>query len=110
MISLLPTDAPANAANFDQIWDLRFSATPEQPGRDIYDSTLKTVFYLWLQNTVLRRYNDRKEQLIKQMGGGDTKIATDIFGGARDANDTSVDGQNNIPADNLTFDQAVLVQ
>ena len=29
------------------------------------------------------------------MGGGDTKIATDIFGGARDANDTSVDGQNN---------------
>ncbi len=107
--SILDTDAPADAASFDQIWDLRFTAAPEPPARNIYDSFVENGGFLFLssEHSPWSAYNQRREDLIAQMGGGAPEIAHDIFGVARDANDTSVDGQNNtfLP-DNLTFDSS----
>ena len=101
--SILDTDVPADSANFEQIWDLRFTAAPEPPARNIYDSYVENGGFLFLssEHTPWAAYNERREKLIQQMGGGATSI------GRADGNNTSVDGQNNtfLP-DNLTYDSS----
>ena len=102
-LDIQDADAPADAASFDQIWDLRYDSTLSQASKDIYDAYVENGGFLFLssEHSPFSVNNSHKEQLIQQMGGGATSIS------ATDANDTSIDGQNNafLP-DNLTFDSS----
>ena len=60
-------DAPADAANFDQIWDLRFDTGFIQSSRDIYKSCAKRRFVFIDRTQSSEGHNSTKEVLIQKM-------------------------------------------
>ena len=102
-LDIQDVDAPADAANFDQIWDLRYDSGLNQASKNIYDSYVQSGGFLFLssEHSPFGGQNDVKEALIQQMGAGPTVIS------ATNADNSSVNSQNNsFMPDNLTFDSS----